>query len=68
VLAVLLALMVGLRHEVGGDWFNYIANFEATATLPLADALVKDDPRYRLLEWLAHHTRGHNAGQSAPLR
>jgi hypothetical protein len=54
VLAALLALMVGLRHEVGGDWFNYIANFEATAALPLADALLTGDPGYRLLEWLAH--------------
>jgi len=53
-LAVALALMIGLRHQVGGDWGNYIVNFEATAALPLQDALQDKDPGFRLLEWLAH--------------
>ena len=53
-LAVALALMIGLRHEVGGDWYNYLRNFESTATLPLLAALQTGDPGYRLLEWLAH--------------
>jgi hypothetical protein len=53
-LAVALALMIGLRHQVGGDWGNYLVNFEATATLPLQAVLQGKDPGYRLLEWLAH--------------
>lgn len=48
-----LTLLVGWRHEVGGDWFNYIRNFEGAA-LSLQDSRWwSDDPGYRLLEWTA---------------
>ena len=29
---VLFAVMMGLRHEVGGDWFNYLPHFQHAAT------------------------------------
>jgi hypothetical protein len=50
---VLLALMIGLRHEVGGDWFNYLRNFDAASGSTLEEALAKQDPAYALLSWLA---------------
>lgn len=51
---VVITLLVGWRHEVGGDWFNYLNNFE--------DGFYDDvdwwasDPGYRLLEWIAIET------------
>lgn len=50
---VLLVLLVGLRHQVGGDWGNYLGNFNASKDLPLALALLRGDPAYQLLSWLA---------------
>ena len=35
---LLFALLMGLRHEVGGDWFNYLAHFLDSAQLGFADA------------------------------
>lgn len=50
---IAITLMVGLRHEVGGDWANYERNFFNAAYDTVLDALRGDDPGYRLLEWLA---------------
>lgn len=33
VLGMLFAVMMGLRHEVGGDWFTYLPHFERTSRL-----------------------------------
>lgn len=53
VVMVALALVVGWRHEVGGDWFNYLGNFQRA----FFDSQYADwwwnDPGYRLLEWVA---------------
>lgn len=48
-----LTLIVGLRHKVGGDWFNYQRNFEENFNQDFSEALKGDDPGYRLLEWLS---------------
>ncbi len=50
---VALVLMIGLRHEVGGDWFAYeeyiyIASFDT-----LQEAISRGDPAYNALNWLA---------------
>jgi hypothetical protein len=52
---VLLAIMIGLRHEVGGDWANYLLNIEATSDSTLAEALAgkNGDPGDSLLNWIA---------------
>lgn len=47
--------MIGLRHEVGGDWFNYISHIDMVAA-PLQEALSEGDPAYSLLNWLAAET------------
>lgn len=51
-IGLLFALMIGLRHEVGGDWFNYAHHFEHTAAMPLREALSQGDPGYYGLNWL----------------
>jgi len=45
------ALMIGLRHEVGGDWFNYLRELESTSGLALTDAVKKGDPGHFLVNW-----------------
>jgi len=53
VVFVLLVLMIGLRHEVGGDWGNYVEHIEMVTNVPLQEALSQGDPAYSLLNWLA---------------
>ena len=51
--SMLLILLIGLRHEVGGDWFNYLRHLEAARGASLGDLLALGDPGYRLLNWVA---------------
>lgn len=48
----LLTAMIGLRHEVGGDWSSYLEYIDFAYGVPLADALTQSDPAYGLLNWL----------------
>lgn len=52
---VLIALMIGLRHQVGGDWSNYMVIVEASTNLSLAEALGGSyrDPSDAFLNWVA---------------
>ena len=51
----LLTLMIGLRHEVGGDWANYLGNLEAITyqTTIEAASRIQGDPAERFLHWLS---------------
>ena len=50
----LLVLVIGLRHQVGGDWGNYVENVEMVTNVSLQDALgANKEPAYSLLNWLA---------------
>lgn len=48
------ALMIGLRDQVGADWFNYERIFLYTGILDLGEALAMVDPAYALLNWLVY--------------
>ena len=50
---ILLVLMIGLRHEVGGDWIQYIEHVEGMADASIATAIAEKDPAYSFLNWLA---------------
>jgi len=50
---ILLVVMIGLRREVGGDWFGYVRIFERLQHLELGHALRTIDPGYGLLNVLA---------------
>lgn len=50
---VCVSLMVGLRHEVGGDWLPYMEHLEAAKSERLVETFVHGDPAYRLLNWIA---------------
>lgn len=49
---VAFAFLVGLRFEVGGDWFNYLENFQYLKDTPLSEAMSLSDPGYQVLSWL----------------
>lgn len=48
-----MTLMVGLRHEVGGDWLQYIAIFDRHAIEALAELLASSEPGYALMNGLS---------------
>ncbi|MBB3229569.1 EpsG family protein [Halomonas stenophila] len=49
----LFALAIGLRFEVGGDWGAYLAHLDRTSAMTLLEVLMREDPGYYLLNWLA---------------
>lgn len=50
---VSLALLIGWRDEVGGDWFNYLMQFEHTSYLTYSEVLEGEDPGYYLINlWM----------------
>ena len=46
-----IMLIVGLRFEVGGDWYPYKRMFSHAAYVGLGKALSIGDPGYQLLNW-----------------
>jgi len=59
-----LSLFIGLRHEVGGDWGNYVANLESIDPNSLSPNgeglgwLATRETVYRLFEWLGKKSGG----------
>lgn len=58
MVGVLFALMMGLRHEVGGDWFNYLPHFRDTASRPFLEVMGRGDPGYYGLNWMVARAGG----------
>jgi hypothetical protein len=58
VVGLLVALMLGLRFEVGGDWFAYLPIFLDASTLTFMEVLGQGDPAYYLLNWLVAKAGG----------
>lgn len=52
LIGALLTLFIGLRHEVGGDWMNYIPYLTRVEGLPLDEVFPLADPGYQLLNWV----------------
>jgi hypothetical protein len=52
--ATLVAVLIGLRYEVGGDWINYLDMFEQFRHTDLVEALVDSDPGFTIFNYLAH--------------
>jgi hypothetical protein len=54
---IFLVLMIGLRHEVGGDWENYLEMLHSYSdTLNARDEFLYQDPAFVLLNQLAVKT------------
>jgi len=52
LIGIALTLFIGLRHEVGGDWFNYIPYLTRAEGLGLQEVIAWGDPGYNVLNWL----------------
>ena len=53
---VLLLLLVGWRHHVGGDWGNYLPTIDAALQLSFAEGIAQSgDTAYNALTWLSAH-------------
>jgi EpsG family len=48
-----LALMIGFRYEVGGDWGGYARHLAQVRLQSLLDALLSGDPAYMFANWVA---------------
>lgn len=57
VCAIMVVLM-GLRHEVGGDWVSYFPMFLDISELDLASVMELSDPGYKVLNWLVAQIGG----------
>ena len=55
---VVLGVIIGLRPEVGGDWYNYLRILELARLELLPEALTKKDPAYALINWFAANRWG----------
>lgn len=55
---VLLTLVIGLRHEVGGDWEAYLNYLNGAYGANLISALAEDDPAFDLLNWFGANVWG----------
>jgi hypothetical protein len=51
--ALLTGLMIGLRFEVGGDWFTYLDLFDQISFQPLLDGLMLSDAGYAFFNWIS---------------
>ena len=53
----LLVLIIGLRHEVGGDWINYIENYKSLEGISFSDALqenmVRQNHGFGVIHWFS---------------
>lgn len=46
-----MAVIIGLRYDVGADWENYVRIFSFSPFTELGSALAKGDPGYQLVNW-----------------
>ena len=49
---LLLTVAIGLRHQVGGDWFAYLGYLQRSSSLTFQQVFLQGDPGYYLLNWL----------------
>jgi hypothetical protein len=56
--AVAFTCVIGLRSEVGGDWFNYQRAFDAVRRADFVQALNYGDPGYYGLSWVVARAGG----------
>lgn len=50
---LILTFIIGLRHEVGGDWFRYMEYVDRVIGSELSSISLIRDPAYTILTWLS---------------
>lgn len=57
-LGVFLTILIGLREEIGSDWFNYLPYLDRYTLLTLAEVFLEKEPGYGLLNWIGGNWGG----------
>ncbi len=57
-LGFFLTLLIGLRDQVGGDWFNYLPRVDENIGLPFSELFLEEEPGYSLLNWIGANLGG----------
>lgn len=52
--AIGMAVLIGMRYKVGGDWFTYTFIYHRAGHLPFSEALSVGDPGYQAVNWFAY--------------
>lgn len=52
------SIVIGLRHEIGADWFSYNNHLYLKSLASLVDVLVGGDPGYYLITWVVAQLGG----------
>ena len=55
---IIFTLMIGFRHDVGGDWANYARHFNHISYMTFDETLQYTDPGYYLLNWVVARAGG----------
>jgi len=50
--------VIGLRHEVGGDWGYYLKLYDLISDMELFEALSVSNPSYSLINWISAKVGG----------
>lgn len=50
----LFTIIIGFRHIVGGDWWNYLGNYENIKYSSFLEVITGEDPGYYLINYLMH--------------
>ncbi|MGM0704221.1 MAG: EpsG family protein [Pseudomonadota bacterium] len=58
LIGILCAAVIGLRHEVGGDWYAYLRHFDRVSLLSFSEVLLQSDPGYYWLNWIVARQGG----------
>jgi len=54
LVGVMFAVLIGLRHEVGGDWFNYLPQFYIAGEMKFSEVIQMADPGHWVLNmWVS---------------
>jgi hypothetical protein len=56
--AIIMALMIGLRYEVGADWDQYERLFTVAGRASLERLMLQGDMGYQILNWTVRHLGG----------
>lgn len=52
-MVLFVTLMVGYRHDVGGDWAAYRQHYDDLQYMSLSEVLTLSDPGYALVNWIS---------------
>lgn len=53
IIFICLALLIGFRFQVGGDWGNYLRRFNDNLGLSFFEVMQLGDPFYHLFNWIS---------------